>query len=291
MVSHDKNPYKINSQSLLQSMSRLLNYFEIIIGIQVVQSDSACISDVVEEFLKLGEYFTEDGSNFKKLQNAIDATEMQKAKQIYINRSADRCVSMYHYVANYLDPRYRGARFQNDHARTMNVLKALESYAQKVGVAVTLEDKQRLGTQLTSFRMGLGLFSTSMLHHPVPMQYWRNYLQFPDTNILAQVGCRLLSIPASSAGVERSFSMQGYIHNKSRNRLGEVKMDKLMRIKWSLTNQAKSSKHNENAATKKIDKHFESLPEESDDVDIDELVDLGEAYEENDLFDVAANSS
>lgn len=258
----------------------------------MVQSEDACISDVVEEFLKLREYFTEDGAKFKKLQNALDTSELQKAKQIYANRSADRCISLHHYVANLLDPRYRGERFQNDPTRRMNVLTALESYAQKVGVAVTLEDKLSLGAQLTSFRMRLGFFKTNMLNHPKPLVFWQNYLQFPETKLLAQVGCRLLSIPASSAGVERSFSTQGYIHNKARNRLGEVKMEKLMRVKWTLSNQAKAFKPTKSTTKKENDTHFDLCPpDENNDADIDELIELDNAFTEEELYDVAANSS
>lgn len=221
--------------------------------------------------------------------NAVDSSEIQKSKDIFLRRFTDKCITLNHYLANLLDPRYRGQRFIHDSVKLMKVLTAMESYAKKVGVAIGDEDALSLGAQLTAFRMRNGYFETNMLNHPVPHLFWENYLQFPETNLLASIGCRLLSIPASSAGVERSFSYQGHFHNKSRNRLGEIKVDKIMRIKWSLNHEAKKPKSH--LPSKAQGSGSAETSEDTDVYDVDEIIELDEAFNENELFEVAENSS
>jgi hypothetical protein len=92
------------------------------------------------------------------------------------------------------------------------------------------QEKIEIGRQLTSYRNNDGLFGSSMLLDNVPHMYWNNLMLFKSTSALAQIAVRILSIPASSAAVERSFSIQGNLHTKSRNRLSEENVDKLMKI-------------------------------------------------------------
>ncbi|GAB0091238.1 hypothetical protein DMENIID0001_060560 [Sergentomyia squamirostris] len=54
------------------------------------------------------------------------------------------------------------------------------------------------------------------------------------TNGLGFIAIRLLEAPATSASVERSFSMQGAIHTKTRNRLVDKRIEKLLYIKFNL---------------------------------------------------------
>ncbi|CAG5011895.1 unnamed protein product [Parnassius apollo] len=53
---------------------------------------------------------------------------------------------------------------------------------------------------------------------------------------LSKVAIRILSAPCTSAATERSFSIQGYIHNNKRNRLTTERAEKISFIcyNWNL---------------------------------------------------------
>ena len=53
-------------------------------------------------------------------------------------------------------------------------------------------------------------------------------IQSPSISVLAEI---ILTFPASTAEVERGFSVQNTIKNKSRNRLGPEHLDQLIRMK------------------------------------------------------------
>lgn len=133
-----------------------------------------------------------------------------------------------------------------------------------------------------------------MLFHEIPNKYWKNFLLYSSTSLIATIGCRIMSIPATSADVERSFSVQGNVHTKSRNRLTEKSIDKLMRVKWHLSYEAKQ-KDLERAKFKQVridatgttDADFEE--EEVDDVD--ELIYLDPPFTFDELSRENENSN
>ncbi len=196
-----------------------------------MEQGSACLSDVIEEIFKLGEIFLPEKEQHYLLANLLNQTEISAMKTLYLKRASDEHVTLYHYMANLLDPRYRGQRFSMDAEKMLRVVNLMESYAANLGIATTSEEKQKIGTQFTAYRQNEGLFSSPMFFHDVPNKYWTNFLVYDSTSLIATVGCRILSVPATSADVERSFSVQGNVHTKSRNRLTEKNIDKLMRVK------------------------------------------------------------
>jgi hypothetical protein len=263
-------------------------------GIAAVEKDTACLSDVVEEFEKLKEIFLPERSRHHILIGSVLDSEIKKAVDVFKRRSTDEKITPLHLLANLLDPRYRGDRFKDDEMRMQLVLNKLEAYGSETNLMSSSQEKLEIGRQLTSYRNNDGLFGSNMLMDNVPHMYWNNLMLFKSTSALAQIAVRILSIPASSAAVERSFSIQGNLHTKSRNRLSEDNVDKLMRIKWCLDDEEQKDR-----TIRALQKDVVELPEVigniaeneimgEDDVDIDEIVyfDEDETYSESELMEL-----
>ena len=60
-----------------------------------------------------------------------------------------------------------------------------------------------------------------------PLRWWRAFHAYSP---MYPVANRLLSISATSAAVERSFSLQGFLHSKRRNRLNHNTVKKLVNV-------------------------------------------------------------
>ena len=149
---------------------------------------------------------------------------------------------LFYYAANFLDPRFRGKSFEENDDLTVKVLQDIEKLAAEFGIACLQQEKNVFAEQLTCFRQKSGIFGVGMLHSSNPLSFWRNTVTFKAGEKLARFALRLLLIPAASAGVERSFSVQGSIHTKTRNRLGPEKIDKVMRVKWATKHKCNTEK-------------------------------------------------
>lgn len=67
-----------------------------------------------------------------------------------------------------------------------------------------------------------------------PVLWWKRFTASSEfKNELAELAIKLLSIPCSSASVERSFSVQNRIHTATRNLLSNENCEKLLAIKFS----------------------------------------------------------
>jgi hypothetical protein len=98
----------------------------------------------------------------------------------------------------------------------------------------------RLLVQLSDFYGRTGLFvslnAKIQLMTPVvddgmldPRKVWR---LFPNIE-LARIAVAILSIPASEASVERTFSLQGAVHSKQRNRLDDSTVESEMFLRFN----------------------------------------------------------
>lgn len=56
----------------------------------------------------------------------------------------------------------------------------------------------------------------------------------PKNCILKEIAAKVLEAPSTSASVERSFSMQGWFQNKTKNRLSNKRAEKKTFIKYNL---------------------------------------------------------
>jgi hypothetical protein len=260
-----------------------------------VEKDSSSLADVVEEMSKLKNIFSGSRKDNNLLQGCLTPAEVRKAEDIFEKRNSESKIQTIHYLANLLHPKYRGETFGNDEMKMRKVLNMLNVYAEDIGVVRTELDREELGRQLSCFRMKEEIFETKLLSHRDASMFWENHKQFASCNKLATIGARILSIPASSASVERSFSEQGHLHNKSRNRITDINVDKLMRIKWSLkqdeqyaiTRELSQPKvHNAQETTPDPDVASNAESDNEDDVDIDDIIDLDTSYTEEELLEI-----
>ena len=227
----------------------------------------------------------------------MSAAEMKKAKNIFEFRSTTSKITSLHLMANFLDPRSKHCTFENDEEKLQLVVSAMDKYACDIGVVITEEDRHNLGEQLSAFRRREGLFGSPLLSNSTPYIYWENFLQFSSTRKIATLGSKILSIPASSAAVERSFSIQGHLHSKSRNRLLDTNVDKLMRVKWALKQEEHQFTNIQNMLGERlneiepsvnlIDATDESEMEiEEEEVDVDVAISLDACYTEAELLEI-----
>ena len=115
-------------------------------------------------------------------------------------------------IANYLHPVYRGRKLNNEQIDRVNdyLLEHLDSTG--------LED-------LLKFTHSSEIFDILNRKKDIkPLLYWE--LAARKCSSLGTLAKRFLSIPASSAQLERVFSNWSYVHNKLRNRLGAEKSKK-----------------------------------------------------------------
>lgn len=117
------------------------------------------------------------------------------------------------------------------------------SHDQLASVVSLIRKKLRGTTEFDAFMRYMSSereFSNVLLNSLPPMQFWESFKDlFPN---LSEIGLLYCSLPASTASLERSFSQWGYVHNKSRNRLGADRSKKLFFIYHLLTLKAKNNK-------------------------------------------------
>ncbi|OXA46208.1 hypothetical protein Fcan01_19280 [Folsomia candida] len=153
--------------------------------IAITEGNSCTLSDVVEEFEKLRGIFEQNGDNSDILKNATNISEIKKCQTIFKNRTDIHKLTKIHYLANFLDPRYRGQKFVEDEEKLLMTLSELEDYAKNIGVIPTEEAKEELGRQISSYRRKEGIFGNSMLLHrtttveQIMRIKWNNQQRYP----------------------------------------------------------------------------------------------------------------
>ena len=94
---------------------------------------------------------------------------------------------------------------------------------------------------------GKTAFSSDIRRLLSPQKYWqyvRKVSQLPDAKKFCEVMESLAVCPASSAGLERVFSSFNLVHDKLRNRLGNSKVAKLVKVYGSFRNEPTSVEDN-----------------------------------------------
>jgi 16S rRNA G966 N2-methylase RsmD len=214
------------------------------------------------------------------MRDLLTINEEKVAINCLTNRFEGKFTNEFHYLAYFLDPRYRGELIENDENSICEVLKTLEKYAEDLGLINDEKDREELADCISNFRNKDKLFGCSLLADKIPGKYWHKMKAYSKYKKLATIGSKLLSIPSSSAGVERNFSLQGRTHTKSRNRLKETTIDKLMRIQWALNKKLKDINTLNNEEVELIETQTE---------DIEELIFLDNPYTEEQLKNLIDN--
>lgn len=204
--------------------------------INVSQSDSTNISEIPEMIARINSIVT-------CICDSEFVTEEEKDNliQAMIQRFDDeKDVTMcrrFHYLANILNPKYKGITIPADDM--MKAEKTLTDYYTSVMQASQMTAQMDTAGLVMCFHDYLtssGVFKNfpySDARFSSPLVYWKSLVKMsPDKDAasMAMIAERLLSMPASSAAVERSFSLLVRILTKYRCRLTSERLHKLQVI-------------------------------------------------------------
>ena len=95
-------------------------------------------------------------------------------------------------------------------------------------------DENKIIAEIADYRTSSALFGNKLLwanKSISPVTWWK---AFCSDTVLSNVAITILNFPPTSASVERSFSRQSYIHSKTRNRLTNDKVEKLVFVSHNL---------------------------------------------------------
>lgn len=186
--------------------------------------------------------------------------ELQELSTTYRNQmlttlidAVDRRLSHYEenplfQLASILDPRYKLAWCQEDQLEPMKDLLTTTYHELSPPAAPAAAEAQPpakkkskllrhlpsnrtqpASTPTTPSEIEMYLNAPTLDEDANPLDYWRQHqTQFPT---LCQLAKRYLAIPASSAPVERLFSIAGRIFSKERSCLSDVRFEELMFVK------------------------------------------------------------
>ncbi|XP_050306045.1 uncharacterized protein LOC126743119 [Anthonomus grandis grandis] len=177
--------------------------------INTCQNKSTSIADSTEEWLKLNNQVKESESYNDKIKRCVKSR-------------TNMALNIYSLAANYLHPNYRGNLLSKEQKQMVQdflinsldseeSLDGLNAFIRNEGIFDTLKKK----AQNISVSTFWGLVET----------------KYEALSTLAQ---KLLSIPASSAQLERLFSNWSFVHSDLRNRLTKEKSSKLVSVYYSL---------------------------------------------------------
>ena len=166
-----------------------------------LQNDESNIADTCEEWNKLLE---------------IEELDCHKYK---IQERYKQAVTPIHLLANMLHPKYMGQR--------------LTCEQQEVARNILIEQNPSLLPQLYQYQAKAEPFPTSIFactDSLKPTTWWKTVKSSKNmvSNELRDIAIKLLSLPSSSASIERIFSNFGIIQTKLRNRLGIEKAARLV---------------------------------------------------------------
>lgn len=194
---------KINTEAFIVKLKKLSW------ALDVSQKDNCTIADVVEMLIDLKDFFINEFS-----------TESDEIK--IFEKRYDMAIQDVHYLANILHPKYRGQKLNEDQHDS-----ALE-YA-NLYFPTAMSEIISFQAQTSPFKGYL--FSDNAIKNISALIWWKALIK--QNTISKDLTClveQLFTSICSSAGIERLFSTFGYVHSKTRNRLGVEKASKLVTI-------------------------------------------------------------
>lgn len=206
-----------NFRSLLKPVVNWITYLEGDYNtIHVVHSAFLEIEKILEQFLPL----------------TLSTTEADLIKQKFKDRRLSALKSI-HLAACLLDPRSQGL--------IMSAEEQIESCEAiyRIGQNMNSIDDQNVMVELGMYRSREGLWGREFVWKAVENEklsallWWKTFYQNTE---LGKLAIRILSVPSTSASVERSFSTFSFIHDKKRHKLNTSRAGKLCYIahNWKL---------------------------------------------------------
>lgn len=255
--------------------------------ITILEGDSPEIGATVEAFAELKDHFTTTlpKSPMTKKEKKQVLTILEDRKQF--------CLKTVHNAANLLDPRFTGNRLSEE-----AVIDACE-YICKLSTRYNVSEGDVLA-DIANYRAKGGLWSKEFVWKSAQevsqVVWWKGIC---SSRPLSKAAIDILSLPATSAACERSFSTYGNVHTARRNRLGNKTAMKLVYIAQNLKFCSTSSSidheikpEDTSARIKRSSSsvNLQNMEEESVDVDMSEGDESDEA-EDDQLYDSAQSNS
>lgn len=194
-------------------------------AITIAQSNNALLSDIPHLFYDIKQTIQ------TQIRSEITIEFITPDEEIDIVNDIDRrrefITRPIHLAANLLDPRYKGRNLlSTEFASATDYLTNFCSFLN--------QDLVSIMTNLAEFRTKSGFWSKPQLWLPIhnlePRLWWEGLC---DSQPIASVAIKILSVP-SSASAERNWSLFARTHTKSRNRLTDDRVNKLVTISANL---------------------------------------------------------
>lgn len=249
--------------------------------IKILQSNQSRISEVTEAFHEIKKHFAVEVPTSPLLAN-------EEGKALKIVEERERmCLRPIHFAANILDPTFKAQNLSNS-----NCNQGLE-YIYKLASHIDDVDVSEIFKNIAEYRSGSGFFSLefvkiSMQNKKISaLDFWKGICtDFP----LRKVAEAILTMPPTSAATERSFSAQGFIHTKKRNRLTTSRAGMLTYIHHNLNLSAekkiKTTEQIEENEVQIIEEESAEVTETGSKDQVEETTDFDEeeSEEEEDLY-------
>ncbi|XP_052752391.1 uncharacterized protein LOC128201007 [Galleria mellonella] len=163
------------------------------------------------------------------------STLSEESKQQILTSVSSRCnmaMRPIHFAAYILDPRTLGVELTQE--EELKGMEFIYNLSQHLSLSNVMADLACYKAKENFWARG---FVWSSLDSIEPLIWWKGICGSTE---LSKVAIRILSAPCTSAATERSFSIQGYIHNNKRNRLTTERTEKISFIcyNWNLKHKA-----------------------------------------------------
>lgn len=192
--------------------------------IHKIEADGATLADLIHQIKLLEKSFItnipilnrdERKQIDKCFENTKDAIKTPSAMLAYI-----------------LNPSYIGCSLTSD--EKMAALMFLSIYGRQLDLN---EEQKRINESYKQYINKEGYFAKSVIWSfdiSNPISWWRFIKLQSDHSLLADIALHVLHIQPTNAAIERTFSIQKFLHRKERNRLLGERVNKLMFINCNL---------------------------------------------------------
>jgi hypothetical protein len=206
------------------SVNKMTEIFQPIVKwITILESDEPKLSMVAEAFKEINDMLI-------KLLPSSTLNKTEELEVIHsLKKRRDMALKPIHFAANILDPKYNG-----------NSLSQVDQICGSEYIHSLVADMENavqeiIFKQLAEYRAKEGFFSKPYVKAAAnkldAVVWWKGTCYGTE---LGQLAAKILTMPASTAATERSFSTYGIVHSAKRNRLTVERAGKLTYISHNL---------------------------------------------------------
>jgi hypothetical protein len=281
--------YTFDDQSFWHPLRTVVDFFASYkTATDVVQSDAACLADVHREFLRLATQVDELGvlHPFAPFKAQL-ARILRREWHNHVNKNAIVVCAQFSFHSSYQSfpaeqrsqaedwffswgkqflAEYNLSRFTDHDLIEDALLQQHSHFLTRSSVFASLDQRRAVKERAAAAN-----------HQPYdPREIWGLYLE--TATELAACALALLELTASEAAVERSFSRQGLVHSKARNRLSDDSVQ--LQMAFAFNTRALEPKLN-------LPEWEEEVPEDEDEASSSNIALL---YKADDEIAAAADS-